>query len=89
MPKMSPVPDGVSQGFWDACNEERLVVQSCNSCSWLQHPPKPECYNCGSADSGWRDMNGRGKIHGYCIMSDSRIRALQELRCLATYQAHR
>jgi len=23
-------------------------------------------------------MNGRGKIHGYCIMHDSRIRALQE-----------
>jgi len=78
MPKMSPVPDDVSKGFWDACNEGRLVVQSCNSCSWLQHPPRPECYSCGSADMGWREMNGRGKIHGYCVMHDSRIRALQE-----------
>jgi len=78
MPKMSPVPDEVSQGFWDACNEGRLVVQSCNSCSWLQHPPRPECYNCGSTDSAWREMSGRGKIHGYCTMYDSRIRALQE-----------
>ena len=78
MPKMSPVTDDVSQGFWDACNEGRLVVQSCNSCSWLQHPPRPECYNCGSTDSAWREMSGRGKIHGYCTMYDSRIRALQE-----------
>jgi uncharacterized OB-fold protein len=26
----------------------------------------------------WREVNGRGKIHGYCVMYDSRVRLLQE-----------
>ncbi|MEE8443127.1 MAG: OB-fold domain-containing protein [Dehalococcoidia bacterium] len=78
MPKMSPGPDEVSKPFWDACNKERLVVQNCTACTRLQHPPQEECYQCGSKDNlEWREMNGRGKIHGYCIMSDSRIKLLQ------------
>ena len=78
MPKMSPEPDAVSKPFWDACNEERLVVQNCTACSRLQHPPQEACPQCGSGDNlEWREMNGRGKIHGYCIMYDSRIKLLQ------------
>ena len=78
MPKLSPDPDTTSKPFWDACNEERLVVQNCTACTRLQHPPDGACSDCGSADHlEWREMNGRGKIHGYCIMYDSRIRLLQ------------
>jgi uncharacterized OB-fold protein len=78
MPKLSPDPDTTSKPFWDACNEERLVVQNCTACTRLQHPPEQACSDCGSADHlEWREMNGRGKIHGYCIMYDSRIRLLQ------------
>lgn len=78
MPKLSPEPDTTSKPFWDACNEERLVVQNCTACSRLQHPPQEACNECGSGDHfEWREMNGRGKIHGYCIMYDTRIRSLQ------------
>ena len=78
MPKLSPEPDAVSKPFWDACNEERLVVQNCTACTRLQHPPQEACYQCGSADNlEWREMNGRGKVHGFCIMHDSRIKLLQ------------
>jgi hypothetical protein len=34
---------------------------------------------CGSSENlSWREVHGRGKIHGYCVMYDSRIRLLQE-----------
>ena len=85
MPKMSPVPDETSKPFWDACNKGQLVVQNCQSCKsndggdWLQHPPQPTCFKCGTSDGlTWKEMNGRGRVHGFCIMSDSRIRSLQE-----------
>jgi uncharacterized OB-fold protein len=85
MGKMSPVPDAVSKPFWDACNEGRLVVQNCETCEanggndWLQHPPAATCHCCGKTDHfKWREMNGLGKIHGFCIMQDSRIQSLQE-----------
>ena len=79
MPKQSPVPDELSKPFWDACNEDRLVVQNCKACDRLQHPPAPRCDQCGSADSlEWREMSGRGKIYGYGVVYDSPVRLLQE-----------
>ena len=78
MPKQSPVPDELSKPFWDACNEHRLVMQTCTACNMIHYPPKPACDNCGSASNmEWHQVSGRGKIHGYGEMYDSRIRVLQ------------
>jgi len=44
----------------------------------MQYPPEETCYECGSDENlEWREVNGRGKIHGYCVMYDSRTRLLQ------------
>lgn len=78
MSKQIPVPDALSQPFWDAVNAKRLVVQNCTACNRKQYPPEPKCAQCGSdANLEWREVNGRGKIHGYCVMHDSRIKVLQ------------
>lgn len=79
MPKQAPVPDELSKPFWDACNERRLTVQHCTACNRNQYPPEPTCYECGSKDHlTWKEVSGKGKIHGYCVMHDSRIRLLQD-----------
>ena len=39
MPKVIPIPDALSKPFWDAVNEQRLVLQHCAACSKLQYPP--------------------------------------------------
>ena len=39
MPKLIPVPDTLSQPFWDAVNQRRLVLQHCAQCDRLQYPP--------------------------------------------------
>jgi len=78
LPKPAPKPDELSKPFWDACNERRLVVQSCTACDRKQYPPEKTCFACGSDQNlEWREVNGRGKIHGYCVMHDSRFRLLQ------------
>ena len=78
MPKQSPIPDALSKPFWDACNEERLVMQNCKACNYLQFPPEPICHECGKADNlEWKAVSGRGKIHGYAVMHDCRIRTMQ------------
>ena len=74
MPKQSPVPDEGDQPFWDACNEERLVIQNCTACNRLQQPPLPSCAQCGSAVSlDWREMSGRGRIYTYAVMYDNPV----------------
>ena len=78
MPKPIPVPDEISKPFWDACNERRLIVQNCTACNRMQYPPQGACAECGSAEHlGWREVSGRGRINGYCVMYDARVVPLQ------------
>lgn len=77
MPKQSPVPDDIDRPFWDACNEERLIIQYCDACSRYQHPPQAACFACNSTDLTWREVEGRGTIYSYGVVYDSPIASLQ------------
>ena len=78
MPKQSPVPDELDQPFWDACNEDTLVIQNCTACSRLQHPPQSTCEQCESATNlEWREVSGRGTIHSYGVMYDNSVALMQ------------
>ena len=74
MPKLIPVPDALSQPFWDAVNDRRLVLQHCTACDRLQYPPQQTCQACGSADPlEWQAVNGRGHIATYIVIEDGRL----------------
>ena len=74
MPKVIPVPDELSQPFWDAVNERRLVLQNCTACDKLQYPPQPTCQVCGSADGlEWKEVEGRGHVATYIVIEDGRL----------------
>ena len=78
MPKPVPVPDEVSKPFWDACDEQRLVVQYCTSCNRWQYPPQQACAECGSgANLEFRPVSGKGTIYTYVVMHDGRVGLLQ------------
>jgi uncharacterized OB-fold protein len=79
MAKQGVVPDELTKPFWDAANKERLVIQNCQACNRLQHPPAPRCAQCGSGDHlAWKEMIGRGKIYNYGVVYDCPVRLLQE-----------
>ena len=77
--KQGVIPDDLTGPFWEAANEERLVIQNCSACDRLQNPPLPACASCGSSDSlQWNEMSGRGTIYNYCVVYDCPIAQLQE-----------
>ncbi len=79
MTKQGVVPDQLTQGFWDAANEGRLVVQNCTTCNRLQFPAQAACDECGSGDSlEWKQVSGRGKIYNYGVVHDCPIALLKE-----------
>ncbi|MDE2860824.1 MAG: OB-fold domain-containing protein [Chloroflexota bacterium] len=79
MPKQSPVPDEVDKPFWDAANEDRLVVQNCIDCDRLQHPPVAKCPDCDPGTNlEWKEMSGRGRVYGYGVMYDCPVTILAE-----------
>ena len=78
MAKQGVVPDELTRPFWEAANDGRLVIQVCNECNHLQHPPGRVCRACGSASLGWKEMSGRGTIYNYGVVHDCPVRLLQE-----------
>ncbi len=77
MPKPIPVPDELSTPFWDAANEERLVVHYCTDCDTWQHPPREQCRDCGGKNLEWRETAGRGHINTCMVVDDGRIGRMQ------------
>jgi uncharacterized protein len=74
MPKLIPFPDTLSQPFWDAVNERRLVLQHCSACDRLQYPPQQACHVCGSpANLAWKEVLGKGHIAAYIVIEDGRL----------------
>ena len=74
MPKVIPVPNELSQPFWDAVNERRLMLQNCTACDKLQYPPQPACQVCASADNlQWKEVDGKGHIATFIVIEDGRL----------------
>ena len=76
MPKQSPIPDELDKPFYDACNEERLVIQYCAACSRFQFPPRTMCPRCGGAALEWRQVSGRGRVQSRVVVYDTPVSSL-------------
>jgi uncharacterized OB-fold protein len=67
-PELPPV-DAVTQGWWDATRERRLVLQSCGACGAVQHYPRALCTSCGATDQlGWREVSGNGTVDSFSVV---------------------
>ncbi len=53
--------------YWRSGADGRLRLQECASCSALIHPPKPVCPSCGGAETGVRELSGRGTLFGFTV----------------------
>lgn len=54
--------------WWQAAAEHRLVVQRCEACGHMRHPPGPTCSACRSFDMGWQELSGRGTVYTYTVV---------------------
>lgn len=66
--KPAPVPNADTKPFWDACNEERLIYQSCRSCGHAQFYPRSICVRCEGRALDWRDAKAAGTVHTFTIV---------------------
>lgn len=76
MPKQSPVPEELDRPFYDALNEDRLLLQYCSKDDRWQYPPQMTCFQCGGAVE-WRDVGGDGHIYSYTVVYDTPVASLQ------------
>jgi uncharacterized OB-fold protein len=74
------IPPPVSMdtaAFWEAAREHRLVLQRCEACGRIQHPPGPVCHRCRAATLSWREVTGRGSVYSFTWVHKAFVPALQ------------
>jgi len=66
-PLLPDLDDETARPFWDACERGELVVQRCDDCGLLTHPPRPMCPRCRSLRRGWAVMSGRATVWSFVV----------------------
>lgn len=51
--------------FWDAAQDERLLIQRCGACSEYIFPPQDLCPYCWADDLAWTEATGDGRLHTF------------------------
>ena len=57
--RLAPTVTPDTEFFWSGLREERLLVQRCDDCGLLRHPPRPMCPRCNSLEWGTVEASGR------------------------------
>ena len=71
-PQEKPQPriNNINRPFWEACNEERLLLQQCQStaCGRWIYFPRVCCPHCGGGDLSWKEASGKGRIETFTVV---------------------
>ena len=66
--KPIPVPDNISQAFWEGSKAHKLLLQRCSDCGAYQSFPQSCCRKCLSENSEWTEASGKGKIYSFTVV---------------------
>jgi uncharacterized protein len=58
----------MTQPFWDAALEDRLVAPKCTNCGTFRLPPSPFCFICQTRDVEWVELPGTGTIYTFTVV---------------------
>lgn len=65
--RLEPPVTEVSQPFWDATREQRLLVQWCTACEQGVFFPREVCPACLGAALEWRPAAGTGEVYAVSV----------------------
>jgi uncharacterized OB-fold protein len=68
--------------FWEGAKAHRLLVQRCEACDRLHHPPVALCPECHGSALSPVECSGRGEIAGW-VASKHPTRPDEEVRIVA------
>ena len=64
----APTPTGETRTFWDACAEERFVLQRCADCGRWVFYPRAVCPFCWSTALEWLPASGFGRVRSFTVV---------------------
>lgn len=66
--KPLPVTDALTEPFWQAAANGRLVLQRCSACGRFQHYPRPHCVHCSAIAPEWVTASGLAVVHTFTVI---------------------
>lgn len=63
-----PTVTALTEPFWRAASEGRLLIQRCGGCRSAIFYPREICPHCWSADLHWEAASGRGSLKSFAIV---------------------
>jgi len=61
----------ISEKYWEAANEGKLLIQRCKSCGKPIFYPRYYCPECLSTDIEWIVSSGKGKLLSYTVIYET------------------
>ena len=74
LPQITPL----TEPFWSAARERRLVVQRCDGCGAYRFPPEVACFYCGSLRASWTPVTGRAVLYSWTVAHPPLLPFFQE-----------
>lgn len=63
-----PHPSELTQPFWDATKEGRMVIQQCSTCKSFVWTPQMACRKCLTPTLEWTEVSGKGTVYTYVVL---------------------
>ena len=67
MSRLDPSISPDTAFFWQGVTEGRLLIQRCNECGALRHPPRPMCPACNSLTWDTIESTGKGEVYSFVL----------------------
>ena len=61
-------PDELTEPFFAAGEEGRLLLATCAACGEVRLPTSPTCPTCLGEGFEWNEVSGRGMVYTFAIM---------------------
>ena len=66
--RVHPVENHDHEHYWQGLGDGKLLIQKCDSCGTLRHPPQPMCEECQSTEWSTIESTGKGTVYTYTVM---------------------
>ena len=68
MLRTQPARSALTEPWFEACNEGRLLIQRCGECGHQQFYPRVVCSRCSAAGPAWVEASGEGTVASFTIV---------------------
>jgi hypothetical protein len=76
--RVEPTPTELTQPFWDATRDQRLLLQWCTGCEQPIFYPRERCPRCMTSSLEWRPASGRGEVYEVTVDHRPQLSSLRQ-----------